>query len=122
MRLLSLAMCLAVRPQYLFLDEPFTGLDTASKSKLFGHFESIWRAHQQVIDGELPLKSIVLVSHDLDDVAAIADTVFVFPRRRPISTWTQLPNARPAGTAPSPEERLAMRADLQKAYLEATGD
>ena len=62
---LSLARVLLVEPQLLFLDEPSTGLDTASQALLHAELESA-RARGA---------GIVWISHDLERDLGRADTV-----------------------------------------------
>jgi biotin transport system ATP-binding protein len=61
----AIAAALAMRPDHLVLDEPFTGLD--------------WPARQSVLDRLEALHesgtSLVVVTHDLRDVWAVADRV-----------------------------------------------
>ncbi|WP_248895688.1 energy-coupling factor ABC transporter ATP-binding protein [Haloplanus halobius] len=63
----AIAGALAMDPDHLVLDEPFTGLD--------------WRARQSVLDRLADLQaagvSVVVVTHDLRDVAALADRTVV---------------------------------------------
>ena len=62
---LSLARVLLVEPELLFLDEPSTGLDTASQALLYGELEAA-RARGA---------GIVWISHDLERDLGRADTV-----------------------------------------------
>ncbi|SEW17411.1 energy-coupling factor ABC transporter ATP-binding protein [Halobacterium jilantaiense] len=61
----AIAAALAMRPDHLVLDEPFTGLD--------------WPARQSVLDRLRALSergtSLVVVTHDLRDVWELADSV-----------------------------------------------
>ena len=61
----AIAAALAMRPDHLVLDEPFTGLD--------------WPARQSVLDRLRALSdrgtSLVVVTHDLRDVWSLADRV-----------------------------------------------
>ncbi|MFB6122114.1 MAG: energy-coupling factor ABC transporter ATP-binding protein [Haloferacaceae archaeon] len=63
----AIAGALAMDPDHLVLDEPFTGLD--------------WPARRAVLDRLADLHasgvSVVVVTHDLRDVAALADRVVV---------------------------------------------
>jgi biotin transport system ATP-binding protein len=63
----AIAGALAMEPDHLVLDEPFTGLD--------------WPARRAVLDRLADLHddgvSVVVVTHDLRDVAALADRVVV---------------------------------------------
>ena len=67
-RMVAIAGVLAMRPEVLVLDEPTAGLDPKSH-------ESV----HELIDGirEKTGCTIVLVSHNMDDVARLADRVFV---------------------------------------------
>jgi biotin transport system ATP-binding protein len=63
----AIAGALAMEPDHLVLDEPFTGLD--------------WPARQSVLERLAALHasgtSVVVVTHDLRDVAELADRVVV---------------------------------------------
>jgi biotin transport system ATP-binding protein len=63
----AIARALAMDPDHLVLDEPFTGLD--------------WPARRAVLDRLAALaadgRSVVVVTHDLRDVADLADRVVV---------------------------------------------
>ena len=68
--LLARAMCRG--PKLLFLDEPCSGLDADSRR---GFYELLARLHRE------RRTTIVMVSHDLDEVAARASRVAVMARR-----------------------------------------
>ena len=93
-RRLTLSMCLAVKPKYLLLDEPFTGLDVNTKNEIIDFIKRLWFEEKatEVTPGKnnQGLKGIILVSHDLDDVLFLADKVFVLPRIRPSSSLIPL--------------------------------
>ena len=63
----AIAGVLAMRPEVLVLDEPTAGLDPATRGELLGVIRG-------VRDGG---GTVVLVSHDLDEVAEVADKVCV---------------------------------------------
>ena len=69
---LAIAGALAMEPDHLVLDEPFTGLD--------------WPARRSVLDRLRDLKTtgtgVVCVTHDLRDVAALADRTVVLSEGR----------------------------------------
>ena len=67
-RRVALAGVLAMKPEVLVLDEPTAGLDPMSKNK---HFARIRRMHDEYGI------TIVLVSHDMEDVANCAERVIV---------------------------------------------
>jgi energy-coupling factor transport system ATP-binding protein len=64
----ALAGVLAMTPTILVLDEPTVGLDAEGRREFYTYLEHIRRA-QGV--------TIVLVSHDMTEVAALADQLFV---------------------------------------------
>lgn len=71
-RRVGLAGVLAMRPQVLLLDEPTAGLDPRA------HAELLDRLFQFHADG----LTIVLASHDMDDVALLARRVYVLHEGR----------------------------------------
>lgn len=62
----ALARALVNRPDYLFLDEPFTGLDEALIEELTADIRTIVREEGMIA---------VAVSHQTDALAALSDTV-----------------------------------------------
>lgn len=69
---LALARCLAVGPEVLLLDEPTSALDAAAAQAVDEVIRSL------VAEG----LTVVLVSHDLDRVAHLADAVLVLDHGR----------------------------------------
>ena len=67
-RRIALAGVLAMAPEVLILDEPSVGLDGAGRSEFYGYLQRIRRERGV---------TIVLVSHDMAEVAAVADWLFV---------------------------------------------
>lgn len=68
MRRVALAGVLAMSPSILVLDEPTTGLDADSRAEFYFYLRRVQR--EQGV-------TIVLVSHDMSEVAALADQLFV---------------------------------------------
>jgi len=64
---LAIAGALAMRPDHLVLDEPFTGLDEPARRSVLARLRDL-RAEET---------SLVVVTHDLRDVAELADRVVV---------------------------------------------
>jgi len=87
---LALGMCLAVRPKYLLLDEPFTSLDARAKDGMYDLLRAVWCGNRigekqsRLRQGRF-LRGILFVSHNSDEVAALADMVYSFPIKRPVS-------------------------------------
>lgn len=67
-RRVALAGVLAQRPRVLVLDEPSAGLDAEARDELYAQLARL---------RESTGMTIVLVSHDMSEVAALADTMFV---------------------------------------------
>ncbi|UXR77960.1 MULTISPECIES: energy-coupling factor transporter ATPase [unclassified Staphylococcus] len=79
MRKVALVAILAMDPDILVLDEPTAGLDPKSKRQVMQLFKEI-----QVKEH----KTIILVTHDMNDVAAYADEVKVMSKGRVMSSQT----------------------------------
>lgn len=69
----AIAGVLAMEPQLLLLDEPTAGLDPQTKSQLMDLFSRLCRQRQV---------TVVLVTHDMEEVAHRADKVTVLNRGR----------------------------------------
>lgn len=65
------ARALAVEPELLCLDEPFSALDVLSAEALRGELMELWT------DGQLPTKAILMVSHNIEEAIAMADRIIV---------------------------------------------
>ncbi len=66
------ARALVVQPEVLFMDEPFSALDVLTGENLRSEFQSMW------LDREIPTKSVLMVTHNIDEAAALADRILVF--------------------------------------------
>ena len=67
-RRVAIAGVMAMDPQILILDEPAAGLDPAGRAKIFDMIKN----YKNQTD-----KTVLIVSHSMDDVAEIADEVIV---------------------------------------------
>jgi len=65
------ARALAVKPEVLFMDEPFSALDVLTAENLRGELMELWTENQ------IPTKSIFLVTHNIEEAVLLADRVVV---------------------------------------------
>ena len=70
-RLIALARCLLRRPEVLLLDEPTENLDADQRARLTGVIRDYARE-----------RTCVVVSHDMDFIAAVADRILVLEHGR----------------------------------------
>jgi NitT/TauT family transport system ATP-binding protein len=69
---LEIARALAVNPQVLLMDEPLAALDALTRRAMQREVLRIWEATQ---------KTIVFVTHDIDEAVIMADRIIVMARR-----------------------------------------
>jgi NitT/TauT family transport system ATP-binding protein len=67
----GIARALAVDPEVLFMDEPFSQVDALTAESLRAEVTDIFQVHQH------RLTSILMVSHDIKEVAFMADRIVV---------------------------------------------
>ncbi|MCL2286312.1 MAG: energy-coupling factor transporter ATPase [Firmicutes bacterium] len=72
-RRVAIAGVLAMRPEVLVLDEPTAGLDPAGRDEILAQVKRMHTA--------LGI-TVILVSHSMDDVARLADRIFVMNKGR----------------------------------------
>lgn len=70
-RLIALARCLLRKPEVLLLDEPTENLDADQRARLIG-----------VIRGYARDRTCMVISHDMDFIAAVADRILVLEHGR----------------------------------------
>ena len=78
MRRVAIAGILAMEPKVLVLDEPTAGLDPKARIEMMALFSLLLQKGQ----------TVVLVTHNMDDVAEYADKVYLLEKGRVISSGT----------------------------------
>jgi len=65
------ARAMVIQPTVLLMDEPFSALDVLTAETLRTDFIDLWVEHQ------LPTKSVILVTHNIEEAALMCDRVLV---------------------------------------------
>jgi NitT/TauT family transport system ATP-binding protein len=65
------ARALAVEPEVLFMDEPFSALDVLTAENLRGELMELWLAKK------IPTRSIFIVTHNIEEAVLLADRIVV---------------------------------------------
>ncbi len=68
------ARALVVHPNILLMDEPFSALDVLTAETLRTDFLDLWTEHK------LPIKGVILVTHNIEEAVLMCDRVLVFSR------------------------------------------
>ncbi len=71
----GLARALAVEPEILLMDEPFSALDALTSINLRDELLDIWS------DREFPVNTVVMVTHMIEEAIELADRVIVLSSR-----------------------------------------
>jgi NitT/TauT family transport system ATP-binding protein len=85
------ARAIAVEPELLCLDEPFSNLDVLSAETLRGELLELWTS------GKLPTKAILMVTHNIEEAVFMADRIVVMekdPGRLIMDFTVDLPQPR----------------------------
>ncbi len=67
----GVARALAVEPEVLFMDEPFSALDVLTAENLRSELMELW------LGKKIPTKSIFLVTHNIEEAVLLADRILV---------------------------------------------
>jgi NitT/TauT family transport system ATP-binding protein len=104
------ARALVVHPNMLLMDEPFSALDVLTAETLRTDFLDLWS------EGRMPIKSVVLVTHNIEEAVLMCDRILVFGSN-PGRVLTEI-----GVTLPQPRNRLdpAFRALVERIYVEMT--
>lgn len=65
------ARAFVMRPQLLFMDEPFSALDVLTAENLRGEIGDLWQA------GNFPAESVLIVTHNIEEAVLLADRIVV---------------------------------------------
>jgi NitT/TauT family transport system ATP-binding protein len=68
------ARAMAVEPELLCLDEPFSALDVLSAESLRGELMELWTS------GSIPTQAILMVSHNIEEAVFMADRIVVMDK------------------------------------------
>jgi NitT/TauT family transport system ATP-binding protein len=68
----GLARALVVHPKVLLMDEPFSALDVLTAETLRTDLIDLWS------EGRMPIKSILMVTHNIEEAVLMCDRVLVF--------------------------------------------
>lgn len=77
-RRVAIAGVLALEPEVLVMDEPTAGLDPMARSQLL----------DEILDYQRQGRTLVLVSHNMDELAAVCDHIFVISGGRTVLQGT----------------------------------
>jgi NitT/TauT family transport system ATP-binding protein len=109
----SLAQTLIMNPQILLMDEPFAALDIQTRQLMENELLELWSADR---------KSVVFITHDLEEAIALADRVVVLsagPESHPIGQFViDLPRPRDVAEIRLTPQFLALHTQIWRVMKE----
>lgn len=105
------ARAMAVEPELLCLDEPFSALDILSAEALRGELMELWT------EGKIPTKAILMVTHSIEEAVFMADKIVVM-NKEPGRIMTELKIDLPHPRQKKSEEFLNV---IDKVYATLAG-
>jgi len=104
------ARALVVHPNILLMDEPFSALDVLTAETMRTDLMELWS------EGQLPLKGIILVTHNIEEAVLMCNRILVFSSN-PGRVITEIPV-----DLPQPRDRLdpKFRDLVERIYVEMT--
>ena len=105
----SLAQTLALDPDIILMDEPFSALDIQTRQLMENEVLALWAAKK---------KAVLFITHDLDEAIAMSDRVVVGVVTKIVPKG--LPDAQSIRSTIESQVKLSKKAEIIKAKLTAT--
>jgi len=105
------ARAMAVEPELLCLDEPFSALDVLSAEALRGELMELW------LKKKIPTKAILMVTHNIEEAVFMADRIVIMGKD-PGHILTEIPVAL---RQPRQRKDTAFQALVDKVYAAVAG-
>jgi NitT/TauT family transport system ATP-binding protein len=103
----AIARALVVDPEIILMDEPLSALDINTRKRLRHEILQIW---------QMTRKTIVFVTHDIDDALTLADRIIVLsPKPSRIVQTIEIAEARPRRIEQAPSLQ-AIRVSLEQQF------
>jgi NitT/TauT family transport system ATP-binding protein len=105
------ARAMAVEPQLLCLDEPFSALDVLSAEALRGELMELW------LSKSIPTQAILMVTHNIEEAVLMADRIIIMDKD-PGHILTEMPVGL---RHPRQRKDTAFQAIVDKVYAAVAG-